>query len=389
MRNVLILIFSLSFANFSIAQQLSAVLESVAKNNKELYAADKLKLAQEAEALTGLNPDNPAISYGYAPSTNGNGTKETYGISQSFDFPTRYIRKLQTARLEQKEAGITYLKVRQQVLTEGAIQYNRVVFLHRKQQVLEQRYHAMQNIYNALDKQLATGGSNLLEVQKARLELMKASDAVQENLGNVAIAMVNISRLNGGVSIHVESTVYPVWEAPLLDTLQRWAIQRDPQLLSAVNDKAVSDRKLQLARATWFPSFEVGWEGEKNANEGFEGPKVGMTLPLWQNRRTIQTRKAYQASAQVNYDAQTLTVQAGLYAEYQMVQNLKTRMDNAYHVMKNINSEELLQKSFSLGQIGAIEYFRELSWLYEIHDQYLQLERDYHVALAKMYRYTY
>ena len=53
----------------------------------------------------------------------------------------------------------------------------------------------------------------------------------------------------------------------------------------------------------------------------------------------------------------------------------------------SLNSEYLLSKALQLGQITIIQYFQEESYYFSALDKYLQLELEYHRAIARLYKF--
>ncbi len=48
---------------------------------------------------------------------------------------------------------------------------------------------------------------------------------------------------------------------------------------------------------------------------------------------------------------------------------------------------ELLKKALDFGQISSIEYFMESIYFYESFDTYLQVEKEYHLAVADLLKH--
>ncbi len=55
--------------------------------------------------------------------------------------------------------------------------------------------------------------------------------------------------------------------------------------------------------------------------------------------------------------------------------------------LNQINNIELLKKLKDLGEISMIEYFMEISYFYQVYDDYLMIEKEYYLALAELFKY--
>ena len=72
---------------------------------------------------------------------------------------------------------------------------------------------------------------------------------------------------------------------------------------------------------------------------------------------------------------------------YEQAQTLRQSAESLQAVLRNQNNIELLNEALDAGQISVIEYFTEVSTLYQSRETLLQLEKDYRTATAQIYRY--
>ncbi|MGL5546481.1 MAG: TolC family protein, partial [Tannerellaceae bacterium] len=80
-------------------------------------------------------------------------------------------------------------------------------------------------------------------------------------------------------------------------------------------------------------------------------------------------------------------VQSQLLQSLQQAETLKQSMDEYAKALSLQNNETLLNKAFRAGNISLIEYFIELSTLYQSRQNYLQLQNQYQKAMADIYKY--
>src|SRR5690606_14629205 len=67
-------------------------LERVSAYNPEIAAYEKLLEARRIDARTGNAPSGPFVSAGFMPgNTEEAGDKKTWSVSQSFEFPAKYL----------------------------------------------------------------------------------------------------------------------------------------------------------------------------------------------------------------------------------------------------------------------------------------------------------
>jgi cobalt-zinc-cadmium efflux system outer membrane protein len=72
-----------------------------------------------------------------------------------------------------------------------------------------------------------------------------------------------------------------------------------------------------------------------------------------------------------------------LYDEYIRT---KKNFEETTLLMQSVNNYELLTKAYSLGEMSSINYILELTFYYSMKDKMDILERNYHLAYAKLFK---
>jgi len=101
---------------------IDSVMENIARNNKTIIANTKYWEAKTLEYQTGLTPYNPKVDFDYligTPSNAGNQTE--FAFTQTFDFPTVYVRKKQLSNEQIKQAEYQLNANRQEILLEAKL----------------------------------------------------------------------------------------------------------------------------------------------------------------------------------------------------------------------------------------------------------------------------
>lgn len=62
-------------------------------------------------------------------------------------------------------------------------------------------------------------------------------------------------------------------------------------------------------------------------------------------------------------------------------------MQDYKDLLATLNNTALLNKALRLEQKTIIQYFQDEAYYFSAYDKYLQLEREYHQALARLYRF--
>jgi outer membrane protein TolC len=172
-----------------------------------------------------------------------------------------------------------------------------------------------------------------------------------------------------------------------IDSVMLNRLSLDPELLYSQKSIEASQKQLKVTKNLQLPKFSLGYGTETVADEKFKGFLVGVSIPLWSSKRAIQ-----QAKFETQYyDLSALSINQSKIAEtnvlYKKAVSLEESLISYKAVLSSVNSEELLNQSLEAGEISIIDFFTEMFYYYEIYDDFLTVEKDYHQALAELYKY--
>ena len=219
------------------------------------------------------------------------------------------------------------------------------------------------------------------------MELLNARNALKINETSKIRVIERITQMNGGIMADLDQLVYPVREIIQLDSLIAFSLNRTGRIKALGSAKAAAQSEVKIRKAQSLPSFELGYGSEEVASEVFRGARVGMIIPLWKDKNKVKM-----AQAQVDY---TSSLEESIIAEftseikqdYVLAETLKNSLEEYKMALNNLNDHEILKKSLDSGQISVIEYFLEVAYYYQMVDQYLDIELEYQVVLARLYKY--
>ena len=382
------IIFYIFLAVPGIGQDIEGVLQAIDKNNPYLVAEKNYSIAKNLEYRTGLTPANPSISYGYFPGNkSAPGTKETLNITQSFDFPTVYMHKKRKAGNQMDQMAFLQGSIRQDFLLEAKTTLLKLVYLTKMDHELFFRKLMAEKLYADFEKKMEKGTGTVVELNKARMEWLKTKNALNVNEASKTRAIEKITQMNGGISVDLAQLVYPVKDIIQLDSLIAFSLNRTGSIRALGSAKAAMLSEVKIRKAQSLPSFELGYGSEEIASEAFRGARIGMTIPLWEDKNKVKM-----ARAQVDY---TNSLEESIIAEftseirqdYILAETLKANLEEYKTALNNLNDFEILKKSLDSGQISGIEYFLEVAYYYQMVDEYLDIELDYQLVLARLYKY--
>lgn len=391
MKNPSYTILSLLIMAFSANAQstVDSVLSTIAKNNKTILADEQYWEAQKLGFQTGLTPYNPKIDYDYlngSPANAGNQTE--FAVTQSFDFPTAYSKKKQLSKGKIAQAEFQQISMRQNVLLEVKTICIGLVYRKKFQAELEKRKQNTEKWLGNFQTRLDNGEGNILDVNKAKIQLVEINAAYQENRSFLNQLNQKLTELNGGILIEFNDTIYPsLPNVPSFSELESENEANDPVRKYLEAEKVTGQMQVELARAMSLPKLESGYRYQTILGQTFQGLHLGITIPLWENRKKVETQAASLVFADLNLEDHRNEHYYEIMQKYEKSQNLQITMNEYEMLFGSLNHATLLDKSLLLGQISSIEYFMEMSYYYDALLNYLKTEKEYHQTIAELYKY--
>lgn len=365
------------------------VLLEIAENNKTIKANQQYWATKKLSYKTGITPDNPTIEYEYlVGSPVGAGVQQDLTILQTFDFPTTYVKKKQVTELQVTQDELKQTGLRQNILLEAKQYCLELVFLNKKARVLNQRLEKMNQMNDTYQKRMSVGDATILEVNKVKLELLNVKNNLRINSSKITLYNQKLSELNGGEEILFDGSSYEEDESlPTFDVLEKNIEENDPVIKAIHEQKRIDQKKLELSKSLALPKLQGGVHYQTILGQTYQGVHVGMSIPLWESRNTVKHQKAHLIFNELEVDEHKVEHQSQikqLYEKSLNIQIMLSEIDELYSVGDN---QKLLDKALELGEISNIQYFLELSYYYNVHDQYLVLEKEDKLILAELYKY--
>lgn len=392
MKKKYILLMALAAATCSAWGQnsIDAVLRSVEANNKDLQANSQLTVSKKLEARLDNNLPDPSVSYVHQyGNREGMGMQGELVASQSFDFPSVYVQKNKLSQSKAVSYDHQGAEFRQQILLQAKEVCLDLVLLNQQKALLDQRRQNAEQLSALYAQRLESGDANILETNKINLELLNAKNEARMNEAARIAKLQELATLNGGIAIDFTDTVYvPVKEVLSFEELRAEAVTANPQLLTLKSEQVAARRQLSVNKSKGLPGFELGYRlNTASGGERFNGFLVGISIPLFSNRNNVRQAKAQTLYTDLQLESTTAAVESELHQLYNQSLALRTSMDEYAAVLQSQNSLSLLNKAIQTGQISMIEYFVDVTTLYQSMQNYMQLQNEYQKVMAQMYKY--
>lgn len=384
---ILLTILAISFQVF--AQDIEAVLASVSENNKTLIAAQQNLEAKKMAFRSSQPLYNPNVEYDYMkgfPETAGN--QQDLLVNQAFDFPTSYgIRKKLADQLD-AQYEFEYLSTRQSVLLEAKTACLGLIFAKKLDPRIQERKAMTERLLADFEKKLQTGDGNILDVNKARLQLIEINKEYQMNQALIRQLEEKLEGLNGGIPMPFIQKEYATAEVlGSLEDLFAEIQAMDPMMQFYILGNSSAEKQVELTKSLALPKLEAGYRQQAILGQSFQGFHIGTTIPLWENKyqvRQSQQEKTFSSLVLQDYKNERYFK---LRQQYEKLEKLEMTLEEYHSVLSALNDIEYLDKALSVGHISTIEYFLESNYFYSAFTNYLKTEHEYHILLAEILRH--
>ena len=393
MKHFIIIISLLALAPFSFAQQsgLQEVLEMVKQNNKALQAGEAETNSLKLQSASENNLPDPTVTYSHLWGNKpGMGFTGEFIASQAFDFPSLYVQRGKLNKVRYTTYDFQHAVLRQQILLQAKQVYLDLVYLNQVRNLLQLRLSNAEDLSRFYESRLEKGDANIIETNKIELELLNVRNEFRQNEAARVAKLEELAALNGGQSLSVSDTVYISNETYPTDFQSFCAEAMDelPELQALRQEQIAANRKISVSKQQWLPGLTLGYRmNPSSGGSRYNGVLVGITIPLFANRHKVQQAKAERFYADNMLDNVSETTEANLRQLWNKASELKKSIDEYSNILSRQNNISLLNKAIQSGQISMIEYFVNITTLYQSMQNYLQLQNDYHKTMAELYKF--
>ena len=160
----------------------------------------------------------------------------------------------------------------------------------------------------------------------------------------------------------------------------------DPALQALQGESDAAKVQLSASRQGWLPRLEVGYRRNTETRHPLNGVVVGFSFPLFENRHKVKAAKSQALSTEYTRENASLQAASALWQLYEEASLLSRSIEEYRETFARQRDLALLRKALDGGEISMIEYFVEVSVVYQSQDNLLQLENQYQKAMARLYK---
>lgn len=389
MRSLLIGLLALGLSMNAQAQSdLKEILQAVENNNLSLKSQNVFIESQKIGYKTETNLANPELAF-EKNFSDIDGNPYEILISQDFEFPTVYFQKSKIKKAKTSNLENIRQQSRQDILLSAKKTCLNLIYQNKRKAQLTSRYENAQKLVLFFKKKLEQGDANILEMNKVKIVLLNIKNQLQLCNTQVSNLKEELKQLNGGNTIEFNSKLYPT---ELIDEdfakIEMDVLNNTPNLNKMKADMDIASQQTSLAKNQVLPKLNLGYRYlNSDIQKSFNGINLGISIPLWESRNKVKFAKLNQLSHESQYYSEEKQVMSETQKNYRKYQGLKASLAEYQLILDGSNMNELLKKALDFGQISSIEYFMESIYFYESYDTYLQVEKEYHLAVADLLKH--
>ena len=378
---LLVMFFSLRAQN-----NMDSVLSEIEKNNTTLAA---LKKSAEAETLgnkTGIFIPNPEVEFNYLWGSPGNiGNRTDFSIKQSLDFPTAYRFKNQISDLKNEQIMLLYRKELYALRLQAKLIYFDVVYYNALIAELTKRVAYAKQIAQSYKSKFDVGETNILEYNKAQLNLLNASKTLESTAIERSARLAELTLLNGGIPLEItESDFQPVVLPAGFDQWISQAEQQNPMLAWIKSEIEISSKQEGLSKALGLPKLQAGYMSESVVGQQYQGVTVGVSVPLWENKNRVKYAKANSLALESVEADNKVQFYNHLKALYNKAAGLQQNVAGYREGLSQYYNTSFLKTALDKGEISLINYITEFSFYYESINNLATTERELNRVNAEL-----
>lgn len=359
------------------------ILKSIEINNKDLKANAQLISSQKLEAKTDNNLPDPTFSYAHLWGA-GDATVSEMVVSQSFDFPTLYASRHKLNKLKMGAYDSQAETVRRDILLQAKEVCLDIIMLRQQKEILDERLKNAQELSVMYAERLKRGDANIIETNKINLELLNVKTEANLNESSLVNKLQELYTLNGNTPIAFDEMMYPLVALPSdYEQLRSEILSSDYALMALLKESEAANKQVSINRSQWLPKLELGYRRNTESGEPFNGVVVGFSIPLFENRNKVKMAKAQSLNLNYQKESTTLQIESELAQLYKEARTLRTTMEEYEKADLNL---AILKEALTGGEISMIEYFVEVSVVYQSKLNYLQLQNQYQKVMAGIYK---
>ncbi len=237
--------------------------------------------AKQAESLqAGLRP-NPELD-GLVQNVGQNVQESTLALTQLFELGGKRLKRLRAAKLDSGVAAWDYEAARLRVASNTAQSFVDVLASQDRIKILSELQSVAEAFSDAVSGRVPTEGANIVDVQRARIEVTRAKAQLKEENAVLAVAKRRLANNWGSRTADFSSAKGELTSTDHVPSAEQisLSLESNPDIARWAEEMVRREAVLDLERAKAIPDLTLG-AGARRLEEADEtGAVVSLSVPL-------------------------------------------------------------------------------------------------------------
>ena len=363
-------------------------IDTIISNNSRLKA---LRANAEADYQSDLYEakrlNDPEVEFEHLWGPDDN-KKWNIGVSQSFDWPGAYGKRIRTAESRRQAWTYRYAAEDLSLRTSAKEAFAMGVYARRRLDLLQRVYENMDSLRNYITTGYRDGQLTILDVKKIQLELYglraRIADVSQESMQ----AGAELAALNDGNALDADFGAYPAEPMYDLSRYLEYASSANPDVTAAEATAKSARLDADAVAASRMPGFTVGYRHAFEEEQHFNGFAIGVSLPVYSRSRAVKAAKLRATASGFDAAEASASARSAVTAAYSVAEKRRNALSELNDVTLDESYPRLLLMAYKGGQINVITYIQELNYYLSAREARLDDEYQLRLALITLNKYN-
>ena len=367
--------------------QAEAIDTIIGKNTrlKALRANAEADYQSDLYEAKRLNDPEVEFEHLWGPDDN---KKWNIGVSQSFDWPGAYGKRIRTAESRRQAWTYRYAAEELSLRTSAKEAFAMGVYARRRLDLLQRVYENMDSLRNYITTGYRDGQLTILDVKKIQLELYglraRIADVSQESMQ----AGAELAALNDGNALDADFGAYPAEPMYDLSRYLEYASSANPDVTAAEATAKSARLDADAVAASRMPGFTVGYRHAFEEEQHFNGFAIGVSLPVYSRSRAVKAAKLRATASGFDAAEASASARSAVTAAYSVAEKRRNALSELNDVTLDESYPRLLLMAYKGGQINVITYIQELNYYLSARETRLDAEYQLRLALITLNKYN-
>lgn len=379
--------FAAATAGARTLSQAEAIDTIISSNSrlKALRANAEADYQSDLYEAKRLNDPEVEFEHLWGPDDN---KKWNIGVSQSFDWPGAYGKRIRTAESRRQAWTYRYAAEELSLRTSAKEAFAMGVYARRRLDLLQRVYENMDSLRNYITTGYRDGQLTILDVKKIQLELYglraRIADVSQESMQ----AGAELAALNDGNALDADFGAYPAEPMYDLSRYLEYASSANPNVTAAEATAKSARLEADAVAASRMPGFTVGYRHAFEEEQHFNGFAIGVSLPVYSRSRAVKAAKLRATASGFDAAEASASARSAVTAAYSVAEKRRNALSELNDVTLDESYPRLLLMAYKGGQINVITYIQELNYYLSARETRLDAEYQLRLALITLNKYN-